>query len=217
MNVGRSLSGLPCCLGAIGLGAMIGLSPPGLASAADGEALARAIADTPFDQSQLRDGYRLLETVGDEPVPPEAAEYGIVAGVMSSFESPREHFREALAFYLIFASKEQAEDYYDFQFVETADENSGLFTITELTVETPDHAAVRVLCYLSAAGEAFSCMYLEAELATVIQIVAGPSPGYHESTDEEQLFQAFLISDGPLALSGVMTAARTHLLRAAGR
>jgi len=212
----RGISACGRWFGALALGFALGLLLLHPAAADNANVLARALVETPFDQSQLRHGYRHLETTSDGKLPEEATQSGIVAGVAAAFEGPGEAFRDAAVYYLIFATAAHAEVYYESQFDMMVEDKEGLNAVTDITIETVDHTVVPVRCFLSATEEVFSCMYLEPDLSTVIQMVAGPG-SRSDASDAEGLRQEFLAGQGAIALSGVLTATRTHLLRAAGR
>jgi hypothetical protein len=202
-------------LAALGLGVLIGLSPLRPAAADDAEALARALADMPFDQSTLDQGYRWLETVTGA-MPAEAAEHGVVAGAAATFQRQRELYRDAVAVFLVFATPEQASDYYDLQFPIMQHEHSGPSAVVRATVITPDGEELPCPCFVSTTDDTLSCMYLEYELATVIQMVAGPGPGFDPALDADGLENEFILGDAALVPIGILPAALSHLLRAAG-
>lgn len=202
-------------LAALGLGVLIGLSPLRPAAADDAEALARALADMPFDQSTLDQGYRWLETLTGA-MPAEAAEHGVVAGAAATFQRQRELYRDAVAVFLIFATPEQASDYYDLQFPIMQHEHSGVSAIVSMIVLTKDYTELPCPCFVSTSDDTMSCLYLAIQLSTVIQIVAGPGPIVEESVDKEGLVDKFLMSGGHLVATSILPTAWAHLLDAAG-
>ena len=204
----------------IGLGVAVGFAVLRPVAAGDAGALARAIAETPFDPSTVDEGYRWIETITGE-VPSEAAEYGVVAASAANFQGPSEMFRDAVAFYLIFDSYQHAEEYYEYQGLVLVAQEGGPQVNFGSDLPSKEGPRLEFWCLASAAQEAATCLYFEAALATVIQIAAAPGPRFgdfgEDKTKKDAFNDGFLDGAGGDLVSGILPAARSHLLRAAGR